>query len=173
MRKTIIIFTLLISFFSLQSCSMKETNNVSPQNSSNPSHQSLEGNWVLKNVLQGDVMDFPCSGIPDKVIDLTLKINENGHLSANGRSAINSYFGEIQLNSNVSINKLFDVKKVMLASTLMGASEELMNCEGRFFEIFNNAKNIQIEGNLLKIGIKSDGKNPEDAGSWLIFEKKK
>ncbi len=176
MEKTAIIITLVLSLLGLPSCSKKEQETVSPQNTTSISMKSLEGEWILKNVLQGDILNMPCtilSGEKPNVINLTLKVNEKGELSANGRSAINMYFGEIQLKSMAATNQFFDVKKILLGSTLMAASEELMQCENRFFAIFNNAQYLHLEGDLLRIGVKGDNKNPEDAGSWLIFEKKK
>lgn len=173
--KTILVFVL--SLLSITMCeSEPETDLYS---------KILTNTWVLKNHFLGDAIDTPCGYATQNTRDLNLtitKTEENksilGDYKINGLSAINSYFGSIEITSFNTETKRGNVKIGTIGSTKMGGSQELMDCENRYFGMLNQSEEFQIIENegktMLHLGIfKKDNSPSRDGGTYMIFELKK
>lgn len=138
---------------------------------------SYEGNWVLKNVFLGDVVDTPCSYEVKEHRDLTLTISkekESANLQLNGQSAVNTFFGNIKIESIDATSNIASIKVDPLGSTKIGGPANLMQCETRYYSLMSEAIEMRIENDMLYMGrFKKDPTPSRDGGTFLIFERKK
>ncbi|MGR3811651.1 META domain-containing protein [Jiulongibacter sp. NS-SX5] len=134
---------------------------------------NIEGKWQLEKVFLSDAYDTPCGWEVEKHNPLTLSIEvENDQYRVSGKSAVNSYFGTLDI---ISFDAETNIGKLEIGphgSTKMAGPPELMNCETRFFDYLGNATDFRIEGNELQIGqFKKADSHPRDGGTFLVFEK--
>ncbi|WP_341228003.1 META domain-containing protein [uncultured Arcticibacterium sp.] len=137
--------------------------------------EDLAGEWVLKNVFLSDAMDSPCGWEVEKHEPLTLKVAKDGdNYSISGKSAINSYFGSLEVISFDEKSRTGKIQTSPIGSTKMAGPENLMNCETRFLSQLDTATDFAFDDNgELRIGnFRDENSHPRDGGYYLIFEKK-
>ncbi|MFT6478049.1 MAG: heat shock protein HslJ [Spirosomataceae bacterium] len=150
-----------------------ETNDVNSKN-------ELTGEWFVKQVFLGDVIDTPCGYEAKNAPQLTIKFsdekNEAGMLSFSGNSAVNSFFGTYKVTAFDESTGQGTVSFGLVGATKMAGPEELMACEGRFFSILEQTTDFSIFNengkDTLRIGrFKKDDKPSRDGGTFLIMER--
>ena len=138
---------------------------------------SLIGKWKFIEILQGDILVKPC-GMNAPIRDITLEFTANPSgtsnlLSLNGQSTVNDYFGNYEADSKGNI------KISTVGGTKRAGAAEMMQCENAYYTFLTKAqayKIIEIQTNpvktILQLGVfRNNSDNPEDIGSYLIFEK--
>lgn len=167
----------LVQFLRIDSCTNAET--VSALDSS-----SITGNWKLKSVFLGDVIDTPCSWEAPEHKDMTLNItsekveNDPKSFVLNGQSSVNQFFGSYSILSFDAATKKGTIKMGAIGGTKMAGPENLMNCEFRYYSLLGDATEFQLvegeNGPVLHLGhLKKDNTPSRDGGTYLIFEKGK
>lgn len=152
-------------------------------NTNSGSLSNLKGTWTLKYVFLSDAIDQPCSSskIPQGItLNITDELVENSTNTyvINGQSAVNSYFGGINIVSFDEKSQTGKANITQLGSTKMAGPEDLMNCELRYFTLLNATKDFKVFKDTdgmyyLHIGdFKQDIQPSRDGGLYLIFTKK-
>lgn len=150
------------------------------ENNATSPKSKLVGEWVVREVFLGDVIDTPCgNGVKDApllTIDFSGKANENGQFSFSGKSAINNFFGTYEIISLDETTGVGTLEFGEIGSTKMGGSEELMACENRFFDLLSRTTDLSITidsgKDVLRLGVfKKDDKPSRDGGTFFIMER--
>lgn len=147
----------------------------------------LQGTWVLKNILTGDILDAPCGFANEGKVD-EMNINftnqaqtENDLKQLNGQSSVNSFTATYKI---ISYNKKKQTGKISISpimSTKMGAIEPFfMECEKRYFNLLQSTQDFSFQnGKLLLSKINPNANHDENYpyaneayANVLYFEKK-
>ena len=95
-----------------------------------------ETSWELSKIQQkGKNLLFP------KEADITINFSKD---EINGRSAVNSYFGNYVIKNNV-------LHSSNIASTLMAGSQKLMDIERKFFDILQSSPKVSYDKETLTL----------------------
>lgn len=145
--------------------------------------QSLQGEWIIKNVFLGDAIDTPCGYAVTNAPTLTMNFStekESGsdNLTFSGRSAVNQYFGAYKVTDFDSSTGIGTIEIGTIGSTKMAGPAELMDCEQRFFAFLKQSTDFKVQTidgvTTLHLGIlKKDTAPSRDGGTYLILEKAK
>lgn len=150
-----------------------ETNELKPKN-------SLSGEWAVREVFLGDVIDTPCgyetNDAPQLRINFSDEKKEDGTQSFSGKSAVNSFFGTYKIVTFDEATGQGTIEIGAIGATKMAGSEELMACENRFLGILGKTTDFSVttenEKNVLRIGtFKKDDTPSRDGGTFLILER--
>ena len=114
------------------------------------SHLLLEGNWKFVGY-----KDHKTCETPNEKVTIAFS-KENGEIRANGRSFINGYFSDVEIETT---SKSGDIKFNALGSTKMAGPEAEMNCEQLFFETLDAVTNFEVKGSELILKSKSSTDN--------------
>ena len=136
---------------------------------------NIAGNWTLKSVFLSDATDTPCAADAKNTNDLTFTLTQDTKdskkFTINGKSAVNTYFGSMQV-TGINANG-WTITMDAIGSTKMAGSPALMDCESRFFTLLQGAKEMRIlDGNLQLGNFKQPNSSPRDGGTYLTFAKK-
>ncbi len=165
------------------SCSNYKKNNLDTASEEKTTQNVLEGTWILKSVLSGDIMDTPC-GIENNVeINIVFEAQKEGEKNINfsGQSSVNSFSGSCTILSFDEKTKSGKIKFGPIASTKMASiAKEYQDCENRYFSILQVTEDFTIKNNKLEL-IKSipmsksdieNGTFNEGNNLILFFDKK-
>ena len=176
-------FVLLLAAFAVGSCKKDTVAVVSDTILSN----QLEGTWVLKRILMGDMVDMPCGFAnegkiqPMTITFTTEKEANTSKMKLNGQSSVNQFFGSYVVDSFNEATGTGKIQLGALGSTKMASSADLMNCENRYFSMLSESVDFKLElvnGKVqLEMGVKHpiNGSSPQPAeglDNLLYFEKK-
>ena len=168
----------LVQFLKIDSCTTVEAESLKADAA------SLSGEWVLKSVFLGDVIDTPCGWEAKDPKQMTLNItttaveNDSKSFILNGQSAVNQFFGSYAIQSFDKTTKRGTIKMGAIGGTKMAGPEAMMNCETRYYTLLGDAVDFQLvegeNGPVLHLGrLKKDNTPSRDGGTYLIFEKGK
>jgi hypothetical protein len=173
-------FVLLFVTFAMGSC--KKDTVVVASEAVLPNQ--LEGTWVLKRVLMGDMVDMPCGFVNEgKIQPMTLtftteKEGDASQMKLHGQSSVNRFFGSYTLTSFNKATGTGKIKLGALGSTKMASSSDLMDCESRYFSMLSESVDFKIESVngivQLEMGVKHPitGSVSQGLDNLLYFEKK-
>lgn len=162
MLTKIIFFTNILLMSQIISCETASVNAL----------DQISGDWKLTKIFLSDAYDSPCGWETGQHRDITLNIKqENDKFTFSGQSTVNMYNGSFKATGDTTL----EIVMGGVASTKMAGPENLMNCEMRYFNFLNDAKELQInnEGQLLIGNFKKPDGHPRDGGTYLVFEKAK
>ena len=136
---------------------------------------TLDGTWQLTGVFLSDALDQPCSNgvTPNNKMTLTF---DTENKKVNGTSSVNLLNGSFDFSIPSQTGEIGDISFNPLGSTKIGGSEEQLQCELRYFNMLQDAREFRIEQNgkvtTLHIGtLTVNGENPRDGGTYLVFQK--
>jgi heat shock protein HslJ len=163
MSKILLVILLSLSF-NMESC--KETN---MQN-----ENGLIGDWLLDSVFLSDAIDSPCGWEAGQHEPLTFEVTKEGEsYSFSGNSAVNAFFGSLEILSFDEASRAGQLKVGPIGSTKKAGPPELMNCEQRYLGFMEGANDFSITdaGELHLGNFRKPDSHPRDGGTYLIFKK--
>lgn len=167
--RLITFFLFLFQMLKIESCTEK-TETV-PE-----IEKAVLGDYVLKSRFLGDAVDSPCGWEANFKEDITLSIKkaEDGKgFTLNGKLPVNTYFGKIEIGSEINKLNIYNLKISNLGGTKVGGPKAFMDCESNLIDFMTAAPEIKADSEGVYIGtFKKDDKPSRDGGTYLIFERK-
>lgn len=162
-----ILFLLVLWFgFTMSACEKVSSN----------SKPDVFGEWILTGIFLSDAKDTPCGWQVNDHRDISLKMEKDamGLIAISGKSVVNSYGCKVESLVYNDADKKGEIKITNLYTTEIAGPKELMQCEERYYQMLQTAKEYTIDenGNLLLGLLEKPGSNPRDGGTYLIFAKK-
>jgi heat shock protein HslJ len=155
MKKNLIYLVILSSIGCSAPKLVTTENETSQQTTSN---NTLEGTWVLKNLLEGDAMHAPCGfGNEGKVKEMNLTFTaEKGAAGdkkkLHGQSSVNNFMGSYTILSYDKKTRTGKIQFEPLVSTKMAAIDQtFMECESRYFSYLQKSEDFKIEDGKLQL----------------------
>lgn len=109
---------------------------------------SLVGEWFVREVFLGDVIDTPCgyevTNAPKFTINFTDSADIEGQFSFSGVAAVNNFFGTYQVTAFDKTRGTGTIAFGPIGATKMAGPPELMACESRFFDLLNRTVDFSI-----------------------------
>ena len=145
--------------FTIISCSTSNQTSLESLNTQRlTAFNNLEGTWILKNVLMGDVMDASCGFMNEgkvKEMNVTFtseKVAGTDRIKLYGQSSVNEFMGGYTILSYDADTKTGKIKFESLASTKMASDDPaFMDCENRYFSYLEIAEDFKIENGKLQL----------------------
>ncbi len=144
------------------------------------SRTSLTGEWFIREVFLGDVIDTPCGyeavNAPKFTINFTESADAENRFSFSGVAAVNNFFGNYQVTAFDKSSGVGTIAFGQIGMTKMAGPPELMACESRFFDLLNRSTDFSITTEngkeILRLGVfKKDDKPSRDGGTFFIMER--
>ena len=174
--------------FTIISCSTSNQTSLESLNTQRlTAFNNLEGTWILKNVLMGDVMDASCGFMNEgkvKEMNVTFtseKVAGTDRIKLYGQSSVNEFMGGYTILSYDAATKTGKIKFESLFSTKMASVDpNFMDCENRYFSYLEKAEDFKIENGKLQLSktyplaYDNAGNSPFDNiyNNVLYFDKK-